>query len=357
MPVATKVSQKIYSWVDDSGTKHFSNVSKNEANTSTLSGANSPIPQQSQTQEKPNEQAIQPQVVKSGLEPPVVNPPPTLNPGNGNGFGVIVFMILIVVAFRMFLDRVEKGRREKKRYDKIRELRPESNPLPSQETSDIGLSETIHPELNPISPQPSWTLQFIRSLEWREFEKLCATVLETRGFHAKLGNMGADEGIDIHIYTPQQPEKPHAIAQCKAHQQEIKVDVVRAFRGVMAAKNITKGFFFTSGGFYKKADEFGKDQDMELITGDDLLTEITSLPQDKQDAMLQEISSTDYTAPTCVSCGVKMIIRASSKSENQFWGCINFPKCQNTLKPRWTDQKKSEHPIKILAKRSMNRWR
>lgn len=356
MPVTAKVSQKIYSWVDDSGTTHFSNVSKEEANTSAFPATNSQIPQQSQTQEKPNEQAIQSQVVKHGLEPPVVNPLPTLNTKNGNGFGVIVLMSLIVVAFRMFQDSVEKGRRKKRRYDKIRELRPESNPLPLQETNDIGLSETIRPELNPISPQPSWTLDFIRSLEWREFEKLCARVLETRGFHAKLGNMGADEGIDIHIYTPQELENPYAIAQCKAHQQEIKVDVIRAFRGVMAAKNIAKGFFFASGGFYKKAGAFGKDQDMELVTGDDLLAEITSLSQDKQEAMLQEIISTDYTAPTCVTCGVKMIRRDSSKSEYQFWGCINFPKCQNTLKLRWTEQKKSKHSIKIIARRSMNRW-
>lgn len=356
MPAATKVSQKIYGWVDDSGTKHFSNVTKEETSTSALPVTNSPISQQSQTQEKPNEQAIPLQIVKPELEPQNVNSLQTVNPGNGNGVGVLVVMILIIVAFRMFQDSVEKGRRKKRRYEKIRELRPESNSLPSKEINDIGMSETINPELNPISPKPSWTLNFIRSLEWREFEKLCARVLETRGFHAKLGNMGADEGIDIHIYTPQEFEKPYAIAQCKAHQQEIKVDVVRAFRGVMAAKNITKGLFFTSGGFYKKAGEFGKDQDMELITGDDLLAEITSLPQDKQDAMLQEIASTDYTAPTCVTCGVKMIRRDSSKSEYQFWGCINFPKCQNTLKPRWTEQKKSKHSIKIIARRSMNRW-
>lgn len=355
MPAKTKVPQKIYVWEDESGITHFSNVDKQETNTLALPATSSPFPQQSQNQEKSTEQAIQPQVAKPAVQPSIVDPRPAANGRNVNGSGFIVFMFVVVVAFRLFLNSVEKERRKRKRFEKVRELRPEANPIPAQEVNDIE-SEIIRPELNPMPSQPSWTLDFIKSLEWREFEKLCARVLETRGFHAKLGNMGADGGTDIHIYTPHELEKPYAIAQCKAYRQEIKVDVVRAFRGVMAANNITKGFFFTSGKFYKKAAEFGKEQQMELVTGDGLLAEITRLPQEKQEIMLKEIISTDYTTPTCVTCGIKMTRRNTPKSDYQFWGCINYPRCKNKMELRWTDQKKNEHPIKTIARRSINRW-
>ena len=332
MPASTKVPQEIYAWVDDSGITHFSNTIKKETSILVPPATNHSSPEQSQKQEKPTAQvvlpiieqhavkpAIQQNVAKPVMQSQVIKPPQAANGNKVTGLGSLVFMIVIVIAFRLFFENIGKKRRERKRYGKIRELRPEPNPIP---------------------PRPFWTLEFIRSLEWREFEKLCATVLETRGFYVKLGNMGADGGTDIHIYKPQELEKLYGIAQCKAHRQEIKVDIVRAFRGVMAAQEITKGFFFTSGGFYKKARAFGEEQGMELVTGDDLLGEITCLPQEKQEAMLQEIVNTDYTTPTCVNCGIKMDKKSSPQSEYQFWGCLNYPRCKNKLELRWTDKEK-----------------
>jgi len=349
MPANTKVPQEIYVWVDDSGITHFSNTIKKETSISVPPVTNSPSPEQAQKQEKPTEQVVQQQIVKPTLQPhtdkpvmqsQVIKPPQAVNGGNVNGFGFMVLMLVMAVALRLVFNTIEKERREKSRHKKIRELRPEANPIPSQKTNDIELAETIRPEPNPMPSRPFWTLEFIRSLEWREFEKLCATVLETRGFCTELGGFGmsGDGGKDIQIYMPQEPERPYAIAQCKAQRQEIKVDTVRAFRGVMAAQNVTKGFFFTSGKFYKKAGEFGKDQQIELVTGDDLLAEITNLPQEKQESLLQDIVSTDYKTPTCTVCGIKMTRRDTQKSEYQFWGCVNFPRCKNKMELRWTDK-------------------
>jgi len=199
MPASTKVPQEIYAWVDDSGITHFSNTIKKETSILVPPATNHSSPEQSQKQEKPTAQvvlpiieqhavkpAIQQNVAKPVMQSQVIKPPQAANGNKVTGLGSLVFMIVIVIAFRLFFENIGKKRRERKRYGKIRELRPEPNPIP---------------------PRPFWTLEFIRSLEWREFEKLCATVLETRGFHVKLGNMGADGGTDIHIYKPQELEK------------------------------------------------------------------------------------------------------------------------------------------------------
>ena len=323
MSAKTKVPQQIHTWEDESGTKHYSNVGKQETNTSDLPVTSPSFPQQVQQQERPTEQARKPHVASSVVQAPIVESQPTAKNRADNGFGAIVLLLIIVVAFRMFLDSSKKERRKIKPSKKTGEVRPGANPVPEQETNDIEFPESTRPEPNSVPSQPCWTLDFIKSLEWREFEKLCARVLETRGFRAELGNMGADGGTDIHIYRPPELEKPYAIAQCKAHRQEIKVDAVRAFRGVMAAKNITKGFFFTSGKFYKKAGEFGKGQQMELVTGDDLLAEITSLPQEKQEFLLQEIVSTHYMTPTCVACGIIKAVITWRTSAHQV-RCYNF---------------------------------
>jgi len=259
------------------------------------------------------------------------------------------------------MESIEKKRREKRRCEKIQELRPKQNSqkpqtiihnhyhttivTPSAETAqsplpiDIEFSEIILPEPVLAPSKPSWTLEFIRSLEWREFEKLCAKMLEEKGFRAELGEFGpsGDGGKDIRIYKPQEIENPYALAQCKAQKQNIQIGKIRELRGTMAKEKVAKGFFFTSGEFYKKAWEEGKEQGMKLVTGNDLLTEIKRLPPQKQEAMLQEIIDTDYMTPTCTVCGIKMIKRSTPQNDYQFWGCVNYPRCQNKLKLRWTE--------------------
>lgn len=361
MPISKKTDE-LYYWVDDSGITHYSNIKK-ETNISVQPANNYPSPQQSQNQEKPTAQIVQPTVIKPVIQPLVINPVHVATSSAVKGpLGFMVLMIVMVMGFRLFLENIEKKRREKKRSARIQGLRPEQKPeqtqtiihnhyhttivTPPRGTAqspppiDIEFSEIMLPEPTLAPSKPFWTLEFIRSLEWREFEKLCARVLETKGFHAELEEFGpsGDGGKDIRIYKSQEIERLYGLAQCKAQKQNIQVGKIRELRGTMAKEKVAKGFFFTSGDFYKKAWEEGKEQGMELVTGNDLLAEIKSLPPEKQEAMLQEIISTDYITPTCTVCGIKMIKRSTTQSDYQFWGCVNFPKCQNTLKLRWTDK-------------------
>lgn len=340
MPITTKNPDQIYSYTNDSGKTVYSNI-KNETKISAPPANNDSLPPlKDQNQEKQTAQVVQPSVIK----------PISAMPGsNMNGsLGFMVFMAMVIIGFKLFAENIEKKYKEKKRSERIRRLRAEKKSGNSQKESaqnlqslKIALPENTSQEVTICRPEkPAWTLNFIRSLEWREFEKLCARVLETKGFHAKLGDFGSDGdgGLDIRIYKQQELERPYGIAQCKAHKKEINVDTIRGFRGVMAAEKITKGFFYTSGEFTNKAWVFGKEQKIEIVAGDDLLDEIRNLPQEKQEILLQEIVTTDYMTPTCTVCGVKMVKKSSSKSEYQFWSCPKYPRCRGKLELRWTDK-------------------
>ena len=367
MPVNEKNTDAVYSYTNESGKTVYSNTKK-EMNIKVPPIYAPPLPKQNPEKE------IKSQII----QPPIIKPVRlTDNSGLRNIFGTLVIMIIAVMAFRLFLDNLEKKLHEKKRQQKIKDLQPEpkiakpqtvihnhyhttivttqaetkqnippltqliaeKNKAQYAEQQIIDVDFTEVPQATTARSTPYWTIDFIRSLEWREFEKLCARILEEKGFLAQLGDFGpgGDGGKDIKIYKQQCLDRPYALAQCKAQKDNIKVGKIRELRGTMAKENVTKGYFFTSSGFYKKAWEEGTEQKMELVSGDELLAEIKNLPQYKQKEMLLEIINTDYMTPTCSACGIKMVKKSTTKSDYQFWGCIKYPRCKNKLELRWTD--------------------
>lgn len=178
-------------------------------------------------------------------------------------------------------------------------------------------------------PEIHWNIEFIRKIEWREFEKLCCMIMQEEGYRVEQCQLGPDGGIDICIYSQGESSKLEAIAQCKAWSNSIGEKPIREFYGVMADRKIMNGYFFTSGNFYPKAQEFAKRNSIELISGAGILAKIEKLPEATQRKIFNTILQTDYQTPTCVRCGVKMKKR-KSKFGNEFWGCPNYshyPKC------------------------------
>jgi restriction system protein len=104
----------------------------------------------------------------------------------------------------------------------------------------------------------------------------------------------------------------------------------------MASKQVEQGFFFTSGEFYKLAKQFCEKENIKTISGTDLLSTIKALPDGTQSEILNEILATDYTAHICVRCGIKMVRRVNPTTGEEFWGCINFPRCRNIIHIRKT---------------------
>lgn len=181
-----------------------------------------------------------------------------------------------------------------------------------------------------------WSINLIRSLEWKCFEQLCIGYYQYKGFKPKVTMQGADGGIDISLYRDSfSLTSPMSIVQCKAwNTYKVGVKPVRELFGVMAAEEVESGIFVTSGEFTRPAIKFSIGKKLKLLTGNMLLNEILALPKENQQRLLKTITAGDYTTPSCPQCGIKMMFRTAGKGKDvgsQFWGCVNFPKCRQTF--------------------------
>jgi ssDNA-binding Zn-finger/Zn-ribbon topoisomerase 1 len=116
------------------------------------------------------------------------------------------------------------------------------------------------------------SLDTIRSLPWREFERLVAAAFAAKGWSVEIvGQHGPDGGTDLLL----RKAKQRAIVQCKQRRFPrgyVEARDVREFVGVITAGKLMKGFFVTSGVFTPEAAEFAaKVPQLELIDGADLL--------------------------------------------------------------------------------------
>lgn len=173
-----------------------------------------------------------------------------------------------------------------------------------------------------------WTLDFINSLEWKRFEDITSAYFHEIGIKNKQTGLGADGGIDLLLYETN-TEQPTAIVQCKKWSNIVGIKLLREFLGVMSHQGVAKGYFFTTDKFNQEAINFAKEHNIELVDGKTLIAKLQRLSPESQYRVYTNITSGDYTTPTCVRCGAKMVLRKTE--EKEFWGCKNFPKCRTVI--------------------------
>lgn len=110
-----------------------------------------------------------------------------------------------------------------------------------------------------------------------------------------------------------------------------KVDKIRELRGVMAAHGIARGQFATTSRFTEEAIAFAKDNSINLLDVDGLLSLIKSRSAEQQQALLNVALEGEYWRPTCVNCGVKLVARQPKQGGKPFWGCAGYPACRTTM--------------------------
>lgn len=182
------------------------------------------------------------------------------------------------------------------------------------------------------APPRAWTLEALRSMEWKRFELLCAKYYEAAGFFSETLRCGPDGGIDVKLYRVD-PEKPLAVVQCKAWANvAVGVKEIRELLGVMAHEKIGRGIFITTSSYTPQALEFGTSNPLQLLDGPQFVEKLRGLPPDKQIRLLQFAFEGDYMTPTCASCGVKLIRRQGKRGD--FWGCVAYPRCKTTMPVR-----------------------
>lgn len=181
----------------------------------------------------------------------------------------------------------------------------------------------------------TWSLELLRSLEWKRFEELVCAYVRQLGYEARTTRLGADGGVDVEVLDPA-TQQVAMIVQCKAwNVYPVGIKSVRELYGVMAATKIPQCAFFTSGTYTTEALVFGQKHDVDLVDGEELLSRINQLKLSQSLQLLEDATRGDYTTPTCPSCGVKMILRTAGKGRSageDFWGCPSYPRCRQTFK-------------------------
>ena len=187
----------------------------------------------------------------------------------------------------------------------------------------------------PRASPSTWGTDVFAVIEWRRFEALVEALFAQAGFETKSQSHGADEGIDIWLYSRSQPGTPVSIVQCKHwHGKQVGVDKVRELRGVMAAKSVTRGQFATTSTFTSDAAAFAKDNGINLLDVQGLLSLIAQRTDEQQRALLAVALEGEHWRPTCVNCGTKMVERSPRKGGAAFWGCEGYPRCKTTMPMR-----------------------
>ena len=181
---------------------------------------------------------------------------------------------------------------------------------------------------------PKFSKDLIAKLEWKSFERLCYLYIDKKykNYTPKLTRKGADGGVDIEIY---ENTELFGVVQCKAwNVYKVGVKPIRELLGVMYAKKAKKAIFINSGVYTSEAEKFAQEQGatIRLVSGDELLAGIKSLPTETQSEILREITKGDYTTPTCPQHDIKMVLRKNRGKNYEFWGCRNYPKCRQTFK-------------------------
>jgi restriction system protein len=177
-----------------------------------------------------------------------------------------------------------------------------------------------------------WTLDLLRSIDWKRFEELCAEYFRICGFRATTQSHGPDGGIDIKLYAPNQPDKVVNVVQCKQWSRMVGPKAIRELLGVMTANALSRGVFVTSSSFNDEATQFARENGIHLIDGVALLRKILDRSPEEQATLLGVATDGEYLVPTCPRCGIKLVNRENRMDRSAFWGCKNYPSCRYTLR-------------------------
>lgn len=187
-----------------------------------------------------------------------------------------------------------------------------------------------------VPPRPeAWSSGVFQLIEWRRFEALVERLFQQAGFETQSQSHGADEGVDIWLYSRHQPGAPVSLVQCKHWQgKRVGVDKVRELRGVMAARQVKRGQFATTSSFTPDAVAFARESGIHLLDAEGLLDLIAQRSPEQRAELLAVALEGDYWRPTCVNCGQKMRARKPRQGGTPFWGCVQFPRCKTTMPMR-----------------------
>jgi restriction system protein len=169
-------------------------------------------------------------------------------------------------------------------------------------------------------------IESIRSLSWKDFERLVAEAYRRQGHDVEFTAAGADGGVDL-ILTK---DGERTDVQCKQwRSQVVGVELVRQLKGAMAASGVEKGIFVSSGRFTPDAQVFAERAGVTAVDGPALERLVKGLQPNP--APTDALSRPDLRG--CPRCGSTMVRRTAGRGTRKgqdFLGCSRYPACRGT---------------------------
>ena len=181
---------------------------------------------------------------------------------------------------------------------------------------------------SPTARPTEWTVTLMRSLEWKRLEELCEGFWKAQGYPARGTGPGSDGGVDVVIADPRDADRIFAIAQCKAWSKPVGVEPVRALWGARHHFDAQLAIFYSVSGFTTDASTFAAGKDLKLVSGDELLSQLQTLPEAERTALLCHVTRGDFSTPSCPKCEIEMIRKTGRAGRSDFWSCPRFGSCR-----------------------------
>lgn len=202
--------------------------------------------------------------------------------------------------------------------------------------ASVSIHEVLKKTANDTAQSIEWTPDLLGRLDWKRFEQLCCDYWGLKGYRAeRMHKSGGDGGINLKIYSPADKQKLFAVAQCKsAAEGPVDAPALQALWAAVHHVEAKLALVYAVAGFTPAATAFAGGKHLKLISGDNLLQQISGLPAEQQLRLLADATVGDYTTPTCPHCDIKMVPRQLESDDQQdgwFWICPNHPDCQQRL--------------------------
>ncbi len=233
--------------------------------------------------------------------------------GTKRSTGIFVFFLVIAIAIIAIVVVAELS---------IRWLRNRHASTPRHQRNTIR-----GPLVRPSRPIPViWSPETIRKkmgeIDWYQFEKFCAALLEADGFIVeRRGGAHPDGGVDLIA------EKGSAkiLVQCKHWKSwDVKERTVRELMGSIVDFGVEQAALYTLGKWTAPAALLASKHSIRLVDGNELAARAATLLSPEQlDRLL------DSTVHHCPKCEGPMIWRQGDFEP--FWSCKNFPRCRGKL--------------------------
>lgn len=190
------------------------------------------------------------------------------------------------------------------------------------------------PDLKPPT-LVDWELtpELLRQMEWKRFELLVQRFYAATGLRARTHLVGADGGVEFLLYRTG-ATRPVCHVQCRSWgRTQVDVAQVRALFVQMAEQRVAEGAIVSTGIFSREAEAFARANRIALITGDDLMARFNRLPLMVRSRILTDVTTGDFTTPSCPRCGAKLAVRDRAPDGSALWSCRRAPQCRYTVRP------------------------